>query len=194
MSRDSASCDCSRHRVCARCLERAKKERDEALHAEDVAERYREDAVAERDRANEEIARVQRARADLKAELEQVKGKNAELSKLIVEQEAEYRKERKAARKLEDGYLADIATLNARIKRLTEALRLLLDGPDPHGAETERIARAALREIRKLDHDEFDTVFRYEQAVRFIAHGALAFLQEMYTNEGDRAEFPENFE
>jgi hypothetical protein len=113
MSRDSASCDCSRHRVCARCLERAKKERDEALHAEDVAERYREDAVAERDR-------------------------------LVG---------------LEDGYLADIATLNARIKRLAEALRLLLDGPDPHGGETERIARSALASM-----------------------------------EGEKAEFPENFE
>jgi hypothetical protein len=28
--------------------------------------------------------------------------------------------------------------------RLAEALRLLLDGHDPHGAEAERIARAAL--------------------------------------------------
>jgi len=57
--------------------DRLVKERDEALHAEDVAERYREAAVADRD-------------------------------------------------------------------RLAETVRLLLDGPDPHGAETERIARAAL--------------------------------------------------
>jgi len=70
-------------------------------------------------------------------------------------------------------------------------------------AEDDRdLLAKALREIRKLDHDEFDTAFRYEQAVRFIAHAALAsmegdkfvFLQEMYTNEGDKAEFPENFE
>jgi len=36
-------------------LEQVKKERDEALHAEDVAEHYREDAVAERDRLESDL-------------------------------------------------------------------------------------------------------------------------------------------
>lgn len=33
------------------------------------------------------------------------------------------------------------------VQELAEALRLLLDGPDPHGADAERIARDALAKV-----------------------------------------------